>query len=157
MVKLKLQIERHKIQRPVYLSDERFKKMQEEEKRRNESDKKWTKHLAEVREAIENQYNVDRDRDENDSNFITEVEGSDKRLSDYKDDMDEDDEDFDDPIDEEGEEEYYEDDDGDGENEMDEDVKEDEGDGNKKMGTKDPTGKRSIVYLIFFRKTQHSE
>lgn len=74
MVKLKLQIERHKIQRPVYLSDERFKKMQEEEKRRNESDKKWTKHLAEVREAIENQYNVDKDRKDG-TDYGTDVDG----------------------------------------------------------------------------------
>lgn len=80
MVKLKLQIERHKIQRPVYLSDDRFKRMQEEEKRRNESDKKWTNHLADVREAIENQYNVDKSwENEDDSRDMTEAGEGERR------------------------------------------------------------------------------
>ena len=100
MSKLKLQIERHKIQRPVYLSDERFKEMQSEEKQRNKNDKKWSKHLEKVREAIENQYVVS-DRDE--SEFITQVDGSDKRISDYKSDMYQEDEydEFDQPAEDE--------------------------------------------------------
>ena len=140
MVKLKLQIERHKIQRPVYLSDERFKKMQEEEKRRNESDKKWTKHLADVREAIENQYNVDKDRGGESSNMMTDVDATYNRKTDKEEEEYEEgegeEEEYNDDFDENGEERDDLGNSGNKNEGHDSDVNPNE----KKNGTADPTG-----------------
>ena len=78
---LHLQIERHNVQRPKDLDDEKFRQMQEEEKRRNESDKQWTAHLAERRIEMEQQNNPVADGA---SDFMTDVDGPDKSLPDYK-------------------------------------------------------------------------
>lgn len=172
MVKLKLQIERHKIQRPVYLSDDRFKRMQEEEKRRNESDKKWTQHLAEVRDAIENQYNIDRSWEEGDdaSKDLTQVDGGERR-PDYDrnksrfegqgggdgsgdDEYEEDDGEEDEGLGFGGDGDDYGDDYGAGDQEFD-----DAGDNMLKVnnGTGDPTGTFSIFILHLFREAEYAE
>ena len=53
MMKLRVQVERHRLQRPKNLSEGRFEEMQEEEKVRNESDKMWTQYTAERRGELE--------------------------------------------------------------------------------------------------------
>ena len=81
MLTLHLQIERHNVQRPKDLDDEKFRKMQEEEKLRNESDRQWAAHMKQRRIEIENLNNPQYDGA---SDFMTDVDGPDKRLPDYK-------------------------------------------------------------------------
>jgi len=53
ILKLKIQIERHRLQRPKHLSEERFKTLQKEEEARNESDKQWTAYMTKRRGQLE--------------------------------------------------------------------------------------------------------
>ena len=57
LLKLKVQTERHRLQRPKHLSDKRFERMRKEEIERNASDKLWSEHMEQRHQQIEDEMN----------------------------------------------------------------------------------------------------